>query len=34
MQREKLYNFHWTAYFLSALFIFKMDKILSDQISV
>jgi len=34
MQREKLYNFHKTAYFIVALIVFKMDKILSDQISM
>jgi hypothetical protein len=33
MQREKLYNLHTTAYFIIALFAFKMDKILSDQSS-
>jgi hypothetical protein len=33
MQREKLYNLHKTAYFIVALFVFKMNKILSDQIS-
>ena len=33
MQREKLYNLHKTAYFIVALFVFKMDKTLSDQIS-
>jgi hypothetical protein len=31
MQREKLYNLHKTAYFIVALFVFKMGKILSDQ---
>mgnify|MGYP007095248442 CR=1 FL=1 len=30
MQREKLYNFHKTTYFLIALFVFKMGKVLSD----
>ena len=33
MQREKLYNFHRTAYFIVALSVFEMDKILSDQFS-
>ena len=33
IQYEKLYNLHKTAYFIVALFVFKMDKILSDQIS-
>src|ERR1700733_9552633 len=33
MQREKLYNLDKTAYFIVAFFVFKMDKILSDQIS-
>jgi hypothetical protein len=33
MQREKLYNLHKTTYFIAALFSFKMDKILSNQIS-
>ena len=34
MQRGKLYNLHKIAYFIVALFVFKMDKILSDQISI
>ena len=33
MQREKLYNLHKIAYFIGAFFVFKVDKILSDQIS-
>ena len=33
MQREKLYNLHKTAYFIVALFVFKMHKILINQIS-
>ena len=33
MQREKLYNLHKAACFIVALFAFKIDKILSDQIS-
>ncbi len=32
MQREKLYNLHKTAYFIVVYFVFKMHKILSDQI--
>ena len=32
MQREELYNLHRTAYLIVALFVFKMDKTLSDQI--
>jgi hypothetical protein len=31
MQYEKLYNLYKTTYFLVAFFIFKMDKVLSDQ---
>ncbi len=33
MQREKLYNLLRTAFFIVAIFAFKMVKILSDQIS-
>ena len=33
MQREKLYNLHKSAYFIGAPFVFKMNRILSDQIS-
>jgi hypothetical protein len=33
MQREKLYNLHKTAYFIVAVSVFKMSKILSDQSS-
>src|ERR1700722_292266 len=33
MEREKLYNLHKPAFFIVALFAFKMDKIFSDQIS-
>jgi hypothetical protein len=33
MQREKLYNLHKIAYFIDAAFVFKLDEILSDQIS-
>jgi hypothetical protein len=33
MQRKKVYNLHTIAYFIAALFVLKMDKILSDQIS-
>jgi hypothetical protein len=32
MQREKLYNLHKTTYFIVAPFVFKMDKVLRDQI--
>ena len=32
MQREKLYNLFKTAYFIVALFVFKMDRTMSDQI--
>jgi hypothetical protein len=31
MQREKNYNIQKTAYFIIALFVFKMDKTLSRQ---
>ena len=31
MQREKLYNLHKATYFIIALFVFKMDKVLRDQ---
>ena len=31
MQREKLYNFYKTTYFIAALFLLKMDKIFSDR---
>ena len=31
MQREKLHNFQKTAYFLVALFVFKMDKVLRNR---
>ena len=31
MQRENLYNLQKTAYFIIALFVFKMNKILRDQ---
>jgi hypothetical protein len=33
MQREMLYNLQRTAYFIVAFFVFKMDKILSVEIS-
>jgi hypothetical protein len=33
MQREKLYKLHRTANFTIVIFLFKIDKILSDQIS-
>ena len=33
MQREKLYNLYRTAYLIVALFVFKIGKALSDQIS-
>jgi hypothetical protein len=33
MQREKLYNLHGTATFTVVIFVFKINKILSDQIS-
>jgi hypothetical protein len=33
MQHEKLYNFHKITYFLVALFVLKINQILSDQIS-
>jgi hypothetical protein len=33
MQREKLYNLHRTANFTVVIFVFKINKILSDQIS-
>ena len=32
MQREKLYTLHTTAFFIVALFVFKMDKTFSNQI--
>jgi hypothetical protein len=32
MQREKLYNLQRTAYLTAALFVFKIDKTLRDQI--
>ena len=32
MQREKLYNFHRATYFIAALFVFKIDKVLRNQI--
>ena len=34
MQREKLYNLQWFTIAIVALFIFKMNKTLSDQISM
>ena len=34
MQREKLYNLHKTACFITAGFVFKMDKILSENYSL
>jgi hypothetical protein len=33
MQREKLYNLHKTTCFIVALSVFKMNKLLRDQIS-
>jgi hypothetical protein len=33
MQREKLYNLQRTVDFTVVIFVFKIDKILSDQIS-
>jgi hypothetical protein len=33
MQREKFYNLQKTIYFMLSLFVFKIDAILSDQIS-
>jgi hypothetical protein len=33
MQREKLYNLHKTPYFIFAFFVFKVNKLLSDQSS-
>ncbi len=33
MQREKLYNLHTTTYSIIGLFVFKLNKTLSDQIS-
>jgi hypothetical protein len=33
MQHKKLYNLHKIAYFIVALLVFKMNKILSDQFS-
>jgi hypothetical protein len=32
MQRKKLYNLHKTSYFLVAFIVFKMNKVLRDQI--
>jgi hypothetical protein len=33
MQHEKLYNLHRTGNFMVTIFVFKSDKIVSDQIS-
>ncbi len=33
VQHEKLYNLHWIANFTVIIFLFKIEKILSDQIS-
>jgi hypothetical protein len=32
MQREKLYNLHKSTYFIVALFVFRMDKILAIKL--
>ncbi len=32
MQGEKLYNLHTATYFIAALFVFKIYKVLMDQI--
>ncbi len=34
MQREKLYELHKTTYFFVAVFVFKTNQVLSDQISM
>ena len=32
MQREKLFNLHTATYFIAAIFVFEIDKILSNQV--